>query len=161
MATTRMVLTPDSASFPSSNFPALTTVNARRVLAYDASTQETCYWTFIAPQGLTGALSAVITYAMASATANLIDFEVAVEALSDGDTIDTDAATSFDTVNSGSATVPGTAGYIDQLSITLTNADSVAAGDYVRVSVSRDADDGTNDTATGDLYLHLVEIREA
>jgi NADH:ubiquinone oxidoreductase subunit 2 (subunit N) len=138
MATTRMVLTPDSASFPSSNFPALTTVNARRVLAYDASTQETCYWTFIAPQGLTGALSAVITYAMASATANLIDFEVAVEALSDGDTIDTDAATSFDTVNSGSATVPGTAGYIDQLSITLTN-----------------------DTATGDLYLHLVEIREA
>ncbi len=45
MATTRTVLTPFSAEFPSSNFPGLTTINARPVLAYDASTQETAYWT--------------------------------------------------------------------------------------------------------------------
>lgn len=162
MTTSRFVFTPLSAEFPSSNFPQLTLSNRRPVLAFDASTQETCYWTAVAPQGLTGTMTAVITYAMASATANLIEFEVAIEAISDGDSTDTDATTSFDTVNSsGSATVPGTAGYIDQVSVTLTNQDSIAAGDYFRISVSRDADDGTNDTATGDLYLISVELRDA
>lgn len=162
MATTRFVFTPYAAEFPAANFPALLLSNRRPVLAYDAGTQETAYWTGIAPQGLSGALSAVVTYAMASATTGTIEFEVAVEAISDGDTTDTDATTSFDTVNvSAAATVPATAGYIDQVSVTLTNADSIAAGDYFRLSVSRDADDATNDTASGDLYLLSVELREA
>jgi hypothetical protein len=162
MATTRAILTPFSAEFPSSNFPGLSTVNARPVLAFDASTQETTYWTLVAPQALTGALSCVITYMMASATSGNIEFEVAVEAITDADATDLDATTSFDTVNaSGAITVPGTAGYIDQVSVTLTNADSVAAGDLLRISISRDADDGTNDTATGDLYLLAAELREA
>lgn len=162
MATSRMLLTPFSAEVPSSNFPGLSTVNARPVLAFDASTQETAYWTLIAPQGLTGALSCVITYMMASATSGNIEFEVAAEAITDADATDLDATTSFDTVNaSGAITVPGTAGYIDQASVTLTNADSVAAGDLLRISISRDSDDGTNDTATGDLYLLMAELREA
>ena len=162
MATSRMLLTPFSAEIPSSAFPGLNTVNARPVLAFDASAQETAYWTLIAPQGLTGALSCVITYMMASATSGNIEFEVAVEAITDADATDLDATTSFDTVNaSGAITVPGTAGYIDQVSVTLTNADSVAAGDLLRISISRDADDGTNDTATGDLYLLMAELREA
>jgi len=46
------------------------------------------------------------------------------------------------------------------VSITLTNADSVAAGDYVRIAINRDADNGS-DTATGDAYLLAVEVREA
>lgn len=162
MATTRAILTPFGAEFPSSNFPGLTAINARPTLAYDASTQETAYWTLVAPQGLTGALSCVITYMMASATSGNIEFEVAVEAITDADATDLDATTSFDTVNSSGATaVPGTAGYIDQVSVTLTNADSIAAGDLVRISISRDADDATNDTATGDLYLLAAELREA
>ena len=162
MATTRVILTPESAHFPSSAYPALTVINRRPVLAFDASTQETAYWTFVAPQGLSGALTAVVSYCMASATTGYIEFEVAIEAVTDADATDLDAATSFDTVNaSGQVTVPGTAGYLDQASVTLTNADSIAAADYVRVSVSRDADDATNDTATGDLYLLAVEIREA
>lgn len=162
MATTRAVLTPFSAEFPASNFPGLTTINARPVLAYDASTQETAYWTLVAPQGLTGALSCVVTYMMASATSGNIEFEIAVEAITDADATDLDATTSFDTVNaSGATAVPGTAGYIDQVSVTLTNADSVAAGDLIRISISRDSDDGTNDTATGDLYMLAAELRDA
>lgn len=162
MATTRAILTPFGAEFPSSNFPGLTAINARPTLAYDASTQETAYWTLVAPQGLTGALSCVITYMMASATSGNIEFEVAVEAITDADATDLDATTSFDTVNSSGATaVPGTAGYIDQVSVTLTNADSISAGDLIRISISRDADDATNDTATGDLYLLAAELREA
>jgi hypothetical protein len=162
MATTRYSLTPESAHFPSSNFAALTTVNARPTLAYDGgSTNESAYWTFVAPQGLSGALSAVIHYVMASATTGNVRWGVAVEAVTPGDATDLDAGTSFDTANEGHGAVPGTAGYLGSQTITLTNADSIAAGDLVRVEVYRDASDTTNDTASGDAYLLLVEIREA
>lgn len=157
---TRFVGTPFSAEFPASNYPQLTLSNRRPVLGFDAATDETAYWTGIAPQGLTGTITVVVTYAMASATSGNIYWQAALEAISDGDATDTDAATSFDTANSGNGAVPGTAGYIDQISITMTNADSIAAADYFRLSVNRDADNAS-DTATGDAYLLAVELRDA
>ncbi len=158
---TRTILTPEGAHYPATNFPALLLSNRRPVLAFDASTSETAYWTFVAPQGITGTLTAVISYAMASATTGGVAFDVALEAISSGDALDTDATTSFDSVNTGTdAAVPGTAGYMEQISITLTNADSVAAADLVRVSVARAVANGA-DTATGDCYVLSVEIRDA
>lgn len=136
-------------------------VNRRPVLAFDATTDETAYWTAIAPQGITGTLTAVISY-IATATTGTVGFQVQVEAVSDGDTSpDLDSATSFDAANSASVTVPATAGLIDQVSITLTNADSIAAGDYVRFGLNRDADgSAVSDTAAGDVYVLAVEIRD-
>jgi hypothetical protein len=160
MATTRFALTPESAHFPATNFPALSSVNARPVLAYDAATQETAYWTVTAPQGLTGALSAVIHFFGNAAGTNGAAFDVAVEAITPGDATDLDSATSFDTVNGGNTTLPATQGYQTSVSITLTNADSAAAGDYVRISLARDVADA-NDTFAADVYVTLVEIREA
>ena len=158
---TRAICTPESAHYPATNFPALLLSNRRPVLAFDASTAETAYWTFVAPQGITGTLTAVISYAMASATSGGVAFDIAVEAISSGDATDTDATTSFDSVNAGNdGTVPGTAGYMEQISITLTNMDSVAAADYLRISVARDVADAA-DTATGDCYVFAVEIRDA
>ncbi len=160
---TRFVGLPHSAEFPASNFPQITHINQRPVLAFDAATDETAYWTDIAPQGLTGTLTLVITYCMASATSGTVGLQAQIEAVSDGDVTDLDATTSFDTVNnSASTTVPGTAGQIDQISITLTNADSLAAADYYRISVNRDADGSAiTDSATGDLYLLAIELRDA
>lgn len=161
MTTTRNVLTPYSAELPTSNFPQLLIVNGRPVLAFDATTAETCYWTLVVPFGYTSPLSIVLTYMMASATTGGVAFDVAVEAVTDGDATDLDAATSFDTTNTGTqATVPGTAGQIDQVSITLTNGDAAAAADYLRISVTRATANGT-DTATGDLYLLTAELRDA
>lgn len=158
---TRLILTPLSAEFPASNYPALAVSNRRPVLAFDAATSETAYWTAVIPQGWTGTVTAVVSYAMASATSGGVAFDVAVEALTSGDAVDTDATTSFDTVNGGSdAAVPGTAGYMEQLSITLSNLDSAAAGDLVRISLARDVADAA-DTATGDCYVFAVEIRDA
>ena len=115
----------------------------------------------LGPGGKTGNRTAVISYAMASATSGGVAFDVAVEAITSGDATDTDATTSFDTVNAGNdGTVPGTAGYMEQISITLTNMDSVAAADYLRISVARDVADAA-DTATGDCYVFAVEIRDA
>lgn len=162
MATTRAVLTPESAHFPASNFAGFTTVNGRPALAFDAATDETAYWTLAAPQGISGALSLVVSIIMASATTGSVRFQAAVEAVTAADATDLDAGTSFDTANSAGGTVPGTAGYLQQVTITLTNADSIAAGDYVRIALNRDADgtSGTDD-ATGDCYVLAVELREA
>jgi len=160
---TRCVFIPYSAEFPASNFPQLLLSNRRPVLAFDASTDETAYWTGVAPQGLTGAITLVLTIAMASATSGAVGFQAQIEAITDADATDTDATTSFDSVNnSASTTVPGTAGYIKQISITMTNADSLAAADYFRLSINRDADGSAiTDSATGDAYLLAAELRDA
>jgi len=161
---TRAIFTPLSAEFPSSNFPALLVDGqSRPYLAFDAAavTGETCYWSFIAPQGLTGTITVVITYRMASATTGNIIWQAALEAITDGDATDTDSASSVDTKNSSATTaVPGTAGYIDQVSITMTNADSIAAGDYCRLVINRDSNNAS-DTALADAHLLLVELRDA
>lgn len=160
MATTRAVLTPLSAEFPATNFAALTTVNARPALAFDAATDESAQWTMIAPQGLTGALSAVLTLIGNAAGTNSTYWEVSVEAVTSADATDLDAGDSFATVNTGNTAMPATQGHMVQLSITLTNDDSIAAADYVRIKVSRDANNGSDNFAA-DAYLLAVEIREA
>jgi hypothetical protein len=157
---TRAIFTPLSAEFPAASFAALAMSNRRPVLAFDAAADETAYWSGIAAQGLTGAVTVVVTYAMASATTGSVYFQSQLEALTAADAVDTDATTSFDTANSGNGAVPATAGYMQQISITMTNADSIAAGDYFRLSLNRDADNGS-DTATGDAYVLTVELRDA
>jgi hypothetical protein len=159
---TRAVFLPTGVEFPSSAFCVPGLINDRPVLAFDAATDENAYWTDVAAQGFTGAVTVVITYMMASATTGAVRFQVALEAVTDGDSTDLDAGTSFDTDNSAGATVPGTAGFIDQLSVTMTNADSIAAGDYYRLRLRRDADgtSGTDDAA-GDCYVLAVELRDA
>jgi hypothetical protein len=157
---TRVILLPTAAEFPATNYPELgQDAQLRFYLGFDTTTAESCNWTFVAPQGLTGTITAVVTYRAASATSGTACFSGELEAISDGDTVDTDSASSFATVNTPSAvTVPGTAGYIDQLSITLTNDDSIAAGDYCRFRLTRAV---ASDTATGDLQVLSVEIRDA
>lgn len=159
---TRFSFSPLSAEFPTSNFGALTLINRRPALAFDAATDETAYWTFVAPQGLTGTITVVVHYIMASATTGSVRFQSQLEAVTPGDATDLDAGTSFDTANSAGGTVPGTAGYEQSISITMTNADSIAAGDLVRLSLNRDADgtSGTDDAA-GDCYVLAVELRDA
>jgi hypothetical protein len=156
---TRAIFTPYSAEFPATNFPELGLINRRPVLGYDATTNETCYWTTAVPQGITGTMTFIISIMMASAITGNTDWDVAVEAVTSGDATDLDAGTSFDTVNStDNTTVPGTAGYMQQITVTLTNNDSLAAADYVRFSLTRDA---VSDTAAGDAYFLGAEFRDA
>lgn len=155
---TRAILHPYGMEPPTSSFPQLAHVNLRPVLKY--STGQEAFWTIIAPAGLTGAISIVLSYIMATATANNTKWEVRVEAVSDGDAVDLDAATSFDTLNAtGDVVVPGTAGHLDQITLTLTNADSMTAADYVRIGIKRVAPTGTDATGTADFLS--AELRDA
>lgn len=156
MATGTIPLPMSGATPDSTNPPAPAWTSADRIYwLFDDGTDELLVWTFRMPENYSSSPVAKIQYSMASATTNEVVLAVEIMAVSDGEDVDTD---SFDTANASSATtVPGTAGLVDEISITLTNADSVAAGDYVAVRISRDANNAGDD-ATGDLEMWAASI---
>jgi len=125
-------------------------------LLFDDTTVEHAVWQFRMPDDYGGNLVAKIQYAMASATSGKVYFEVSVMAVSGGDAQDLDAD-SYDAANAANATVPGTAGYPGELTITLTNDDDVAAGDYVRIKLE-DVRSGNPDKATDDCEVRNVVL---
>jgi hypothetical protein len=125
--------------------------------AFDASADESMMWSLYMPGDYASGPVLDVLYKMASATTGSVRFEGRVAAITDSDTTDADAK-AFATTNSAGDTVPATtAGKVGGFSITLTNADSLAAGDLVVVQLRRDAD-GTNgtDDATGDCEVVAV-----
>ena len=115
---------------------------------FDAATNEHIMTQFIMPGNYASAPVLKIYYKMASATANDVLWGATVMAVTDADAVDMDGD-EFAAANESAVTVPGTAGYLDTKTITLTNADSVAAGDHVVLVCYRHADDAA-DNATGD-----------
>jgi len=117
-------------------------------LLFDATTDEAAVWDVRLPDYWAAHSELKIMYSMTSGTANEVEFEAAIMCISPGDAADIGTA-SFAAAAVAADTVPGTAGHPDAVNITLTD-DSCAAGDQMFIYVSTDADDATNDDATGD-----------
>jgi hypothetical protein len=122
-------------------------------LLFDASSDENAVWQFRMPANYSSALTLKLQFACASTqsgtnTVKWNGYLMAVTPDTDAQDLDAD---SFAAANAGTETLDNdqTAGYARELSITMTNADSVAGGDYCRLKVERD----TTDTATGDIEL--------
>lgn len=134
---------------PSSNPAIIDRSENHERLLFDATTAECVWWNFVMNEDYSSGLVAKIPYSAASATSGTFIAGVYVMATSPGDSADNNTD-SYDTVNtSAGSTVPGTAGYPNKISVTLTNADSVAAGDNVRLKLCRDI----SDTASGDIEV--------
>ena len=166
MANNFEVQLPVTAFIPaSSNGPAQSTVATYDIptLDYDDTTVETAQsFPVQIPASYTGSgtLKLDVWYQMRTATTGSVAFRAYVEAITSGDAVDLDAGDSYDAANQGNSAVPGTAGYAKVATITLTNKDSVAAGDWVRIKLDRYASDATNDTATGDARVTACVLRE-
>lgn len=137
------------------NPPGMTWVNARPCLLFDGTTDELITFSFRMPNDYASGLTVKWQYSMVSAITNNVATRAQVMAASDGDNIDTD---SYDTLQASSdATVPGTAGLMDEISLALTNVDSLAAGDYISVQLGRE--NGTSGTnATGDMEVWAIAL---
>lgn len=122
---------------------------------FDDGTDEHVMFTFLMPDNYASDPVVDVYYKAAAATSGTAAFGAAIMAVSDGDAQDVDAD-AFDTANAGTATVPGTAGFMDVISITMSNDDSLAANDYINLVVFRDV---TGDSVTGDLEVVLVVLR--
>jgi hypothetical protein len=125
-------------------------------LRFDDAASEGRMWVF---RMFWAATAPVLKIAYRMANANTSDDVVLIAQLAA--VSDTDAAMQskvFAAVNSVTITVPDTANVQDEASITLTNADSIAKGDWACLLLFRDGGAG-GDTAAGDLILTSAELQ--
>lgn len=153
------VFTPLLNQPPASNFATLDTRNSVALLDFDASTDESAIFVGVMPEAavLTSGLKIYIQW-IADATTGTCRWGAQLER-STGNQMDTD---SFDTAQTAGTATNGTKFTTNETVITLTNIDSVAAGELYRLKIYRDADgtSGTDDL-TVDAELVAVEVRSA
>jgi hypothetical protein len=127
--------------------------------AFDAATDESLMWSLQMPGDYASAPVLDVSYKMASGITGSVRFEGRLAAITDGDATDVDAKAFAVTNSVGDAVPATTAGKLGQFSLPLTNADSVAAGDFVVVQLRRDADGTTGtDDAAGDCEVVSVRL---
>lgn len=168
MATGIVVLNPGSAIFPdgtASNLaPQLARVKSSAAapmpyfyqLNFDAGQREQVSWQFVMPPNYASAPVLKVQYKMLSATVGAVAIDGRLAAVTPGDAADVDAK-AFGAANTTTDTVPGTAGHMKEISLTMTNADSLTAGDFVVVYLARDGAAG-GDTAAGDMEVLSVAL---
>lgn len=154
---TYAVFTPDNNQPPASNYATLDTRNSVACLDFDDATDESAVFVGIIPEGasLGSGLKIRIHWAATTATSGDCVWLAALERMNTD--LDSD---SFDTAGTVTTTCNGTSGIVAVSEITLTNIDSVTAGDGFRLKITRDADSGS-DTLSGDVELVLCEVRSA
>lgn len=104
---------------------------------FDASTDEHLVTAFIVPNNYFDTPVLEVYYKCTSATSGTLSMTCQVHAISDSDSTDLDAD-AYAAANNATQTVPGTAGHINILSISLTTDDSMAPGDFVTLMIFRD-----------------------
>lgn len=158
---TLTILQPQMNEPPASNYATLDARNAHLVLDFDDTTNESAVFSCIMPQNYAGGgLEVYVHYSMTSATSGDVDIDVAFERIGTGQQdVDSDGFAAVQSADD--QTVPGTSGHVGVVQVNFTDGaemDSVAAGEKFRLKITRDA---ASDTASGDLELHGIEIREA
>lgn len=158
---TLLIFTPLHNEPPTANYATFDVRNQHPVLDFDADTNESAVFSAVMPRNYaaTTGVTVYLHYAMSSAEADTVDWDVAFERIGDQQQdIDGD---SFAEVNSvDNTTVPGNTGDVDIINVTFTDGadmDSVAVGEGFRIKVTRDA---SSDDANGDAELLFVEIKE-
>jgi len=123
-----------------------------RVAAADAGTDEWLQWEFLVPKCYKSDPLLWVYYYSAGAIAGDTVFSAHVACISDGDA--GLAAKAYDAVNDSAVTaIPGVAGTLDKIVITLTNNDSMAAQDWCNIGLFRDV---SADDVAGDLLIRYV-----
>jgi hypothetical protein len=139
--------------------PELVSRNRHLVVAFDAAAVETIELSFRLPADYASGsnVTGTLTMLAASATTGNVRARLAFERIAAG-AHDMDAD-GFATAVEANATADATSGESFAASFTLSNSnlDGAAAGDRMRVQISRVGTDGTNDTMTGDAqFIDLV-----
>lgn len=143
-----MAIAKSSATAPAPFWPQL---------LYDAAQKEWAHWAFQMPGDYASAPVVRFKFKMASATSGNVIVNCSLAAITGGDSTDGDAK-AFATTNASSGiAVAGTAGFVVESTLALSNADSLAANDWVTLGFARDGASGS-DTATGDCELVSLSL---
>jgi len=164
MATVKHQLMPTEALMFATNFPQYLRISGTNFpvdgLAYDATTDEAAVWKLIVDNYGSGNLTLDIYWYADTATSANVVWETQIACITaDADTQDIETK-SLATLNFVQDTHLGTTGQrVHKCSITISNLDSIAAGDLLHIRIARDAN-GTNatDDMTGDAILIMAEL---
>lgn len=168
MPTGSVLLSPGAATLPDGSTnnaaPAIQRVKSSAAaptphflqLAFADSIIERAMWSFRMPADYSSAPALKVQYKMASAMTGTVVVDGRVAAVSDGDATDVDAK-AFAAANTANMAVPLTLGNLDEVSVSLINNDSLAAGDFVVVYLAR-LGDNILDTASGDMEVVAVAL---
>lgn len=154
----RFIFDADSAIFPSGSFAELKQITSgsmqRRVLAFDDTNVERCFFMSTAPSGWSGSIGACIVGFPNSATSGSVVWELSVDARASGCTMD---ASSFGAT--ASALVGLTAA--SNLSVAVINPDddSAAAGKHLTFLLRR-VTTSASDDATGDMFFQNLIVAD-
>jgi hypothetical protein len=153
---TGTILLPIPGNFDSTTPPRLELFNSKPRVLFSDSSDDIMHWTFRMPENYASGLSLKMQYSMVSDITNTVDISVEVMAHATGDTVAIDAD-SYDTANtSNNNSVPATtAGKMGEISITLTNADSIAATEWCAIKFKRLS---STDDAVGDMELVAASL---
>lgn len=144
-------------------FATFDTRNGVSVLDFDDTTDESMEFPGFMPRHYGGGgITVTVGWMATSATSGTISLDVGFKSVTDdADDLDTKA---FAAVNNANPTTASATGEVDYIAITFTDGadmDSVAAGEYFRMIVTRDANGTTStDNLVGDMELVFVEIKE-
>ena len=148
---------------PATNYATLDIRNVVAVLDFDDTADESMEFGGLMPRHYAGGgITVTVGWAATTATTGTISLDVAFKSISDdADDLDTKA---FAAANNANPATASASGEVDYATITFTDGadmDSISAGEYFRMKVTRDADGTTStDSMTGDMELVFVEIRE-
>ncbi len=157
---TLLVFVPQQNIPPASNYATPNVRNYHPTLDFDDTTAESAVFCGVLPRNYgAGGITVYVHWSAKSATSGTGGWTVEFERVGDGSQ-DTDSD-SFATAQTVTAvTVPGTSGNVKISNVAVSNGanlDSIAVGEKFRLRIKRDT---ANDTASGDLELHAVELKE-
>ncbi len=158
---TLLVVVPALAEFPSANYPTFDTRNVVTVLDFDDSTDESCEFPGFMPRHYDGGgITVTIGWMATSAIAGNTVWGVGFKSVSDdADDLDSKAFAADNAVTAAAASASGEVAYDTVAFTDGADMDSIAAGEYFRMKLTRDADNGS-DTMVGDAELVFIEIKE-
>ena len=166
-----LVLTPGAASLPAATYATFnsmtgtsTPAEAVPVLDFDDTTQEYADFYCVMPAAYAGTtgITCTIMWSAAEAATDVVEWQIALRRVADdGEDLDTTAHTYA--YNAVVATAASAVGEVAYDNITFTDGadmDSVVAGDYFILRITRDPTPSSGTDVTGDASLHAIHIKE-
>lgn len=155
---------PGDGDPPTSAFATLDKRNGVLVLDFDDTTDESIQFAGLMPRHYAGGGVTVTIGWMSTDTTitagHQCRWDVAFKSVTDdADDLDTKAFAAAQSVSSDEASASGEVKYVTIAFTDGAQMDSVAAGEYFRLQITRDANHADDDL-TGDAELTFIEIRE-
>lgn len=152
-----------SGQVPSTGYATLGNRNGVFAWEYDDTTDESVdFGGFMPSTYAGGGITVTVGWMAASATTGTISLDVSCMSVTDdADDLDTKAFAAANNANPTTASATGEVQYTDVTFTDGADMDSIAAGEYFRIRVTRDANGTTStDNMSGDMQLVFVVVKE-